>query len=162
MKYQKSLALTATSFMSYGFFMKIDKNSFAKSGFTLMEMMIVMGIIAVLTGGMISLLGDFDKGPKIQKTETEMRALSATLLQYKTLGGRYPTQQQGLQALVTKPTTAPIPRRHSPIKGLAKDPWGNDYIYKMPGSKDATTYEIISFGPDGKAGGDDDISSQDE
>ncbi len=77
--------------MSYGFYMKIDKNSFAKNGFTLMEMMIVMGIIAVLTGGMISLLGDFDKGPKIQKTETEMRALSATLLQYKTLGGRYPT-----------------------------------------------------------------------
>ncbi len=132
------------------------------TGFTLMEMMIVMGIIAVLAGGMIALLGDFDEAPKIQKAETEMRALSATLLQYKTLGGRYPTEQQGLQALVTKPTTAPIPRRHSPIKGLSKDPWGNDYVYKMPGTQDTTTYEIISMGADGKVGGGDDISSQDK
>lgn len=127
-----------------------------------MEMMIVMGIIAVLAGGMIGLLGDFDEGPKIQKAENEMRALSATLLQYKTLGGRYPTEEQGLQALVTKPTKDPIPRRHSPIKALAKDPWGNDYIYKMPGTKDPKTYEIISYGADGVEGGGDDISSQDE
>ncbi len=127
-----------------------------------MEMMIVMGLIAVLAGGLIALLGDFDEGPKIQKAENEMRALSATLLQYKILGGRYPTEQQGLQALVTKPTTAPIPRRHAPIKGLAKDPWGNDYIYKMPGTKDPSTYEIISMGKDGKLGTEHDISSQDK
>jgi len=145
--------------------MKLKTNQSFKcrlaKGFTLMEMMIVMGIIAVLAGGMITLLGDFDEGPKIQKAENEMRALSATLLQYKTLGGRYPTQQQGLQALVTKPTTAPIPRHHSPIKALAKDPWGNDYIYKMPGTKDPSTFEIISMGSDGQEGGGDDISSQD-
>jgi len=127
-----------------------------------MEMMIVIGIIAVLAGGMISLLGDFGEAPKIQKAETEMRTLGASLLQYKTLGGRYPTEQQGLQALVTKPTTAPIPRRHSPINGIANDPWGNEYVYKFPGSKDPKIYELISMGADGVLGGDDDISSQDD
>ncbi len=141
--------------------MRINNSKSAKYGFTLMEMMIVMGIIAVLAGGMIGLLGDFDEGPKIQKAETEIRTLGASLLQYKTLGGRYPTEQQGLQALVTKPTKAPIPRRHSPIKAISNDPWGNPYVYKMPGTKDPKTYEIISTGPDGVLGGDDDISSQD-
>lgn len=141
--------------------MKMNISKKSKSGFTLMEMMIVMGIIAVMAGGMIGLLGDFSEGPKIQKAETEIKTLGASLLQYKTLGGRYPTERQGLQALVTKPTVAPIPKRHTAIKAISNDPWGNPYIYKMPGTKDPTTYELISTGPDGVLGGDNDISSQD-
>ena len=132
-------------------------------GFTLLEMVIVMAIIGILAGGIITFMGDFDEGPKLQKAETEIQGLDAALIQYKTNAGRYPTQEQGLQALVAKPTTSPIPKKHAKLlTKIPKDPWGNDYIYKMPGSKNPRKYEIISYGPDGKEGGGDDISSQDE
>ncbi|WP_018969166.1 type II secretion system major pseudopilin GspG [Rubritalea marina] len=132
-------------------------------GFTLLEMMMVLAIIGILVGGVIGMTKNFSAGAKIQKTESEMQSLAAHLLQYKNLAGRFPTTEQGLQALVTKPTTAPKPRRWTQtLTALPRDPWGNDYIYKMPGSKDSSTYEIISYGSDGVAGGDDDISSQDE
>lgn len=129
-----------------------------------MEMVMVMAIIAVLVGGVISFIGDAAGGAKIQKAESEIQTLSAKLLEYKNLAGRYPTTAQGLKALVEKPTTAPKPRRYPAkgyLKGLPNDPWGNAYGYKMPGSKDSSTFEIISYGEDGKPGGDDDISSQD-
>lgn len=122
----------------------------------------VMAIIAILVGGVIGLTKNFSRGAEMQKAEAEMQSLAGHLLNYKNGAGRFPTAEQGLKALVTKPTTSPKPRRWSQtLTKLPTDPWGNDYIYKMPGTKDQTTYEIISYGADGKAGGDDDISSQD-
>ena len=135
----------------------------APSGFTLIEIMMVLAIIGVLVGGVIGMTKNFGAGARIQKTESEMQSLAAHLLQYKNLAGRFPTSEQGLQALVTKPSTSPKPRRWTQsLTAVPKDPWDNDYIYKMPGSKDPKTYELISKGDDGVLGTDDDISSQDE
>ncbi|MFC5050023.1 type II secretion system major pseudopilin GspG [Rubritalea spongiae] len=136
----------------------------SSSGFTLLEMVMVMAIIAVLAGGVIGLLGNFGEGAKIQRAETDIKTIDAALMNYNTLAGRYPTTEQGLEALVTKPTTAPKPRRYPSkpfLKAIPMDPWGNPYAYKMPGSQDPTTYEVLSYGADGQPGGDDDISSQD-
>ncbi|MGJ8671567.1 type II secretion system major pseudopilin GspG [Rubritalea sp.] len=133
-------------------------------GFTLLEMVMVMAIIAVLAGGVIGLLGNFGEGAKIQRAETDIQTVNAALMNYNTLAGRYPTSEQGIEALVSKPTTAPKPRRYPSkpfLKAIPMDPWGNPYAYKMPGSQDPTTYEVLSYGADGKPGGDDDISSQD-
>lgn len=133
-------------------------------GFTLLEMVMVMAIIAVLAGGVIGLLGNFGESSKIQRAETDIKTIDAALMQYKTLAGRYPTSEQGLDALVKKPTTAPKPKRYPSdpyMKALPLDPWGNPYAYKMPGSQNPRTYEVISYGADGQPGGDDDISSQD-
>jgi general secretion pathway protein G len=128
-----------------------------------MEMMMVMAIIAILVGGVIGLLDNTMDDTKITKARGELQTLDASLLRYKTLAGRFPTAQQGLQALVTKPSSAPRPRDWSQImKKLPLDPWGNPYIYKMPGTKDSTTYEILSYGINGTLGGDDDLSSQDD
>ncbi|MFC4993621.1 type II secretion system major pseudopilin GspG [Rubritalea tangerina] len=125
-------------------------------------MMMVMAIIAILVGGVIALTKDFSGGAKIQKAESEMQTLAGHLMNYKNLAGRYPTSEQGLDALINKPTSAPKPRRwDQTLKALPDDPWGNPYIYKMPGTKDSSTYELISYGADGQPGGDDDISSQD-
>lgn len=125
-------------------------------------MMMVMAIIAILVGGVIGLTRNFSGGARIQKAESEMQSLAAHLLQYKNLAGRYPTSEQGLNALVSKPSSAPKPRRwNQSLKSVPLDPWGNPYIYKIPGTKDSSTYEIISLGTDGQLGGDDDISSQD-
>lgn len=134
-----------------------------RSGFTLLEMVMVMAIIGVLAGGVIGLMGNFGNGAKIQRAETDMKAITSALMQYNNLGGRYPTTEQGLQALVSKPTSAPKPRRYDPdgyMKAVPLDPWGTPYAYKMPG-KDGKTFELISYGSDKKEGGEDDISSQD-
>ncbi|GAA5496879.1 type II secretion system protein G [Rubritalea halochordaticola] len=131
-------------------------------GFTLMEMVMVMAIIAVLAGGVIGLMKNFDKTAEVQQAVNDIRAIESALKQYKTLAGRYPTTDQGLEALASKPTKAPVPRRYAAaMTSVPLDPWKNDYIYKMPGSKDPKTYELISKGPDGQEGTDDDISSQD-
>ena len=124
----------------------------------------VMAIIAVLAGGVIGLMKGFDESAKIQQADNDIKAIGAALTQYKTLSGRYPTSDQGLEALVNKPTKPPVPKRY-PNEGMLKevplDPWKNPYIYKMPGAGGPNSYELISVGQDGKEGTDDDISSED-
>ena len=76
--------------------------------------------------------------------------------------GRYPTQQQGIDALVERPTIAPEPRRwRRQFRALPLDPWGHAFVYKNPGTKDPKTFEVLSKGKDGKLGTADDLSSQD-
>ena len=133
------------------------------AGFTLLEMVIVLGIIAVLLGGSIALIGGVGEGAKVQRVDSDFNAIGAALRSYKNLAGNYPTTQQGLKALVEKPTSTPVPRRWaSSMKKLPLDPWQNEYGYKFPGSKDPSEYEIISKGKDGIEGGEQDYSSQDE
>ena len=84
------------------------------------------------------------------------------LEEYRMLGGMYPSQAQGLMALVMKPTTAPIPRRWAQIYDEAPlDSWDNELKYLFPGSQNPKKPEVISAGPDEKFGTDDDVSSQD-
>lgn len=126
-----------------------------------MEMVMVLAIIGILLGGVIGMMGNFTEGARIKQTQADMNTLRSSLMQYRSLAGRYPTSAQGLEALVTKPTTAPKPKQWAnALKAVPTDPWGNPYIYKMPGTKDPSEFEIISYGKDGIAGGDDDINSQ--
>jgi general secretion pathway protein G len=82
---------------------------------------------------------------------------------YKINAGTYPSTQQGLKALVTKPTGSPAPRRWTSLsKSVPLDPWGNEYGYKFPGKKDASEFELISSGPDSVINTPDDLSSQDD
>ncbi|WP_193211686.1 type II secretion system major pseudopilin GspG [Luteolibacter marinus] len=133
------------------------------AGFTLLEMVIVLGIIAVLLGGSIALIGGVGEGAKLQRVRADFQSLSSALKTYKINAGNYPTTQQGLKALVEKPTSTPKPRDWVKIaKSVPTDPWNNEYGYKFPGSKDPTEFEIFSKGPDGIQGNEDDKSSQDE
>ena len=80
---------------------------------------------------------------------------------YRMVAGTYPSEQQGLDALVEKPSSAPEPRRwKQQFKTLPKDPWGQEYEYKNPGTKDPSTFEVLSKGEDMELGTDDDLSSQ--
>ena len=88
--------------------------------------------------------------------------MDSALSMYKLNAGNYPTTQQGLQALVVKPSTTPVPRRWTPVMDkIPNDPWGNAYVYRFPGRKDASEFEISSKGPDGIDNTEDDQSSQD-
>lgn len=133
-----------------------------KAGFTLLEMVIVLGIIAVLLGGSIALIGGLGEGAKLQRVETDFNTIGTALKTYKLNAGTYPTTQQGLKALVEKPSGSPVPRRWTQLsESVPKDPWGVDYIYRFPGKRIASEFELISKGKDMQEGTDDDFSSQD-
>jgi general secretion pathway protein G len=133
------------------------------AGFTLLEMVIVLGIIAVIMGGVIVTMKKFDNVGKIKRVEGDFNGIESALMGYQTIAGHYPSQQQGLKALVEKPTSAPRPRRWTQVwTKMQLDPWGKEYIYKYPGTKDRSRPEIICLGEDGLEGTEDDMSSQDE
>lgn len=133
------------------------------SGFTLLEMVIVLGIIAMIMGGAIFTMQRISDSGAITVVEGDFSSISNALQSYKTNARHYPSQQQGLQALVEKPGSTPRPKRWTQILDeVPKDPWGNEYLYKYPGSKDRSRPEIISKGKDGLEDTEDDLSNQDE
>lgn len=133
------------------------------AGFTLLEMVIVLGIIAMILGGAIFAMRGIGDAAKLKQVDADFKSLESALAMYKLNAGMFPTTQQGLKALVVKPTTTPVPRKYTSImKNVPQDPWGADYIYRFPGSKRANDFEIISKGPDGLDNTDDDLSSQED
>jgi general secretion pathway protein G len=133
------------------------------SGFTLLEMVIVLGIIAMILGGAIYAMRGISDTAKISQCEADFKSIDTNLMAYRVLAGSYPTTQQGLKALVVKPTSTPVPRRWSQSsKKVPLDPWSNEYGYRFPGKKNASEPEIYSKGKDGIENTEDDLSSQDE
>jgi len=134
----------------------------SRAGFTLLEMVIVLGIIAMIMGGAIFVMKNISDSGAITVVDGDFASIDNALQAYKTNAGNYPSAQQGLKAMVDKPTTAPRPRRWTQIMdSVPKDPWNNEYIYKYPGSKNSSRPELISLGKDGLEGTEDDMSSQD-
>lgn len=133
------------------------------AGFTLLEMVIVLGIIAMILGGAIFAMRGIGDSAKISQADSDFQTINTALMSYKLLAGNYPTSQQGLRALVEKPTTTPVPRRWSQnSKKVPLDPWKNEYGYRFPGKKNPSEPEIFSNGADGQPNTDDDLSSQDD
>ncbi len=125
-----------------------------QSGFTLLEVMVVIVILGILASFVVpNLLGNKEKADQ-QKAITDIVALENALDMYKLDNSVYPTTDQGLDALVTKPSS-PEPRNYREggyIKRLPNDPWGNEYQYLSPGDKGAT--DIFTLGADGQEGGE--------
>lgn len=131
-------------------------------GFTLLEMVIVLGIIGLIIGGAIGVMGKVGEGAAIQRVKGDFNSLSSVLKMYKINNGFYPSTAQGLNALVSRPSGAPQPKSWTALADrVPTDPWGLEYVYRFPGSKVATEFEIITRGKDGQIGTGDDISSQD-
>lgn len=125
-------------------------------GYTLFEIMLVLGIIAVLVGAAIYMLvGNVDVA-KEQRVESDIQAISMQLRTYEMLNYRKPTTAQGLEALVRMPSEDPKPRRWKQLlKDVPLDPWGNPYVYRNPGKFNPEGYDLFSLGPDGKESDDD-------
>ena len=126
-----------------------------KNGFTLIEMMVVLIILSVI-GVMVvpNILGRPDEA-RVTVAKSDIKSIENALDLYKLDNFNYPTTEQGLKALVEKPTAAPVPQNWNGaayLKKLPQDPWGNAYIYKQPGTKGE--YDLISLGADGKEGGE--------
>ena len=146
--------------------MKTNRPTFRlrrNSGFTLLEMVIVLGIIAMILGGAIFAMKGIAGTAKVSQVEADFKTIETALMSYKILAGNYPTTQQGLRALVDKPTATPVPRRWSQTsKKVPLDPWKNEYVYRFPGKKNPAEPEIFTKGPDGQENTADDLSNQDE
>ncbi len=125
------------------------------SGFTLIELMVVIVILGVLAGLIVPRLTDKPERARVVKAKMQIESLAMALKQFKLDNGFYPSTEQGLAALVNKPNTGET-LKYYPEKGyisqIPKDPWGQAYIYIHPGEHD--DFDLVSFGADGKEGGD--------
>ena len=129
-------------------------------GFTLLEIMVVIVILGILASLVVpNLMGNKEQADR-QKAVSDIVALENALDMYKLDNSRYPTTEQGLEALVTKPQGDPAPRNYKEdgyIKRLPQDPWGNNYQLMSPGEHGKI--DVFSLGLDGEAGTDDDIGN---
>ena len=140
---------------------KMQSKRYTKqSGFSLLEVMVVLVIIGIIASMIVpNLMGSQDTARE-QKAVIDIGSLETALGMYRSQNYNYPTTEQGLEALVEQTQIEPIPRRFPEggyIKRLPQDPWGNDYQLLNPGEQGKM--DIFSMGPDGEAGTDDDIGN---
>ncbi len=122
-------------------------------GFTLIELMVVLVIIGLLAALIVPNVLDRADDARVTAARTDISNLMQSLKLYKLDNQRFPTGEQGLQALVAKPTAGPIPNNWKPyLEKLPSDPWGNQYQYVNPGVKGQV--DVFSFGADGQSGGE--------
>ena len=122
-------------------------------GFTLIELMVVLVIIGVLAALIVPNVLDRADDARVTAARTDITNISQALKLYRLDNQRYPTAEQGLQALIIKPTSGPIPNNWKLyLKKLPNDPWGRPYQYLNPGIKGEI--DVMSFGADGVSGGE--------
>lgn len=122
-------------------------------GFTLIELMVVLVIIGVLAALIVPNVLDRADDARVTAARTDVSNLMQALKLYKLDNLRYPSAEQGLRALVAKPSTGPQPPNWKPyLEKLPNDPWGRPYQYLNPGIKGEI--DVMSFGADGQSGGE--------
>ncbi len=133
------------------------KNNYLKAqkqrGFTLIELMVVVVILAVLAVVVAPNLMERPDEARMVKAKQEINSIASALQLYKLDNYNYPTTDQGIEALVTKPTDGPEPKKWKKLlDNVPKDPWGNPYLYLMPGTHGA--FDLFTYGGDGVEGGE--------
>jgi general secretion pathway protein G len=130
------------------------------SGFTLIELLLVLVILGILAGIVVPKFTGKTQQAQIGAAQTQISNFGVALDSYEVDMGSYPKGRNGLQDLITPPRNA------SSWKGpyvkadtVPLDPWKNPYVYECPGKHNPTSYDLMSMGPDGKVGGDDDITN---
>jgi general secretion pathway protein G len=127
-----------------------------RPGFTLIEILVVIVVIAILATLVAPNVFQHVGAAKDATAKSQIEMLGAALDAYRLDNGRYPSTEQGLAALWEKPTIDPPPNWRSPYlrKPVPLDPWGHPYAYLSPGQVNPQGYDLLSYGADGKAGGE--------
>ena len=131
-----------------------------QSGFSLLEVMVVLVIIGMILSIVAPNIMGQQEEAALDKASLDIQQLEDAMNMYKLKNKKYPTTELGLEALVTKTTIDPVPRRFPDggfISKLPEDPWGNTYQMVSPG--EMGKIDIFSMGPDGEVGTDDDIGN---
>ena len=130
-----------------------------RTAFTLLELLLVVVIIGILAATIIPSLGGRSEQARISAAKQDLSTLHLALTNFNNDTGKYPTTDQGLEALITRPTSIREDMWHGryvQADSVPLDPWGNKYVYSL---KTETEYELKSSGPDGRAGTQDDVTS---
>lgn len=137
---------------------QINKRNTSR-GFTLIEIMVVMVILGLLVAIVApNIMGRSDQA-KVTIAETQLKNIQSALDLYRLDNSHYPSTQQGLEALVSKPSGSPEPKNWNPdgyLKSVPEDPWSSEFQYVSPGTEGP--YDLYSYGSDGQEGGDGDAS----
>jgi general secretion pathway protein G len=125
-------------------------------GFTLIEVLVVIVVIAVLATLVAPNLFRNVGDARIATARTQIETFGTALDAYRLDNSSYPTSAQGLGALWERPSLSPPVNWKSPYlrKAVPKDPWGNAYVYTSPGRVNPQSYDLLSYGADGRAGGE--------
>jgi len=137
-------------------------NTENRDGFTLLEIMLVVMIIAVLAASAVHFLGGNLGYAEEVRVKTDLENISTQLKMYQMMNGFLPTTEQGLSALVTRPDTDPKPTQWRQLMTkVPLDPWQTPYCYENPGKHNQDSFDLYSAGSDRKPGTDDDIGNWD-
>ena len=130
-----------------------------RGAFTLVELLLVLTILAIMAGIVLPKMSGRTEQARVASAKTEIATFSTALGAYEVDNEGFPKGRNGLLSLVQKPSNAK--NWHGPyLENTATvplDPWGNAYIYECPGKHNPSGFDLMSMGPDGRVGGDDDI-----
>jgi general secretion pathway protein G len=136
---------------------EIRKLNLVRRGFTLIELLLVLVILAVLAAVVVPKFTKRSEEAKVAAAKADIASFKLALDTYEIDNSRFPSSEEGLQALVTASSTATNwkgPYVEHATENF-KDPWGNPYIYRYPGQHNTNGYDLYSYGPDGREGNDD-------
>lgn len=142
---------------------RINRNTTAvrarNSAFTLIELLLVLVILGVLAAIVVPKFSGRTEQARVTAAQSQIATFGTALDAFEVDNGYYPKGKNGLQELITAPRDAqswkgPYLKNEIPV-----DPWGAPYVYECPGKNNPTSYDLMSSGPDGKAGSDDDINN---
>ena len=121
-------------------------------GFSLIEIMVVVVILGILAALVVPKIINRPDEARVVKAKQDVMTIQSALDLYKLDNGSYPTTDQGIQALVQRPNSGPVPNNwQSYLKSVPKDPWGRDYLYLNPGEHDEV--DVFTYGAAGQPGG---------
>jgi general secretion pathway protein G len=131
-----------------------------RGGYTLLEIMMVVGIIIVLLGGAIYYTTGFSAIGQRAAAEADIKMIQTSLKAFEMLQRRPPTNEQGLEALVERPADLPYPNKWiQQFEKMPIDPWGNPYQYRYPAERSSRPYDVWSMGEDRQSGTEDDVGN---
>lgn len=136
----------------------IQQRRYPRHGFTLVEMLLVLVILATLAAIVIPKLAGRGEQAKVTAAKTQISSFESALDAFEIDTGSYPGGNNGLDALVNQPSNAQD-WKGPYLKSIPADPWGNAYVYTYPGKNNANGPDLLSGGPDGRAGSDDDVNN---
>jgi general secretion pathway protein G len=126
-----------------------------RGGFTLIELLLVLVILGVLAAIVVPKIAGRSEDARIKATKADISILEGQLDQFEIDCGRYPTNEEGLKALVEQPGNVTDWKGPYVKKGVPTDAWNRPYVYTYPGTNNPSSFDLYSFGPDGREGGDD-------
>ena len=129
--------------------------SHRRSGFTLIELLLVLVILGVLAALVVPKFTNRSQQARETAAKADISNIETSLNAFEIDTGRFPSSEEGLNALLQQPASVTSWRGPYLQRGMPKDPWGNAYLYKYPGQRNPSGFDLYSLGPDGREGSDD-------